>query len=131
MLRSPATTDPRKNTTHEALDNPKPVADATGVRRFAMRQHHAQPKNASEFASLRPRTGHQQYCLFALKHSCAVHILCRIDEPWSHRTRIVQQKKCGLSISDRQMPGMNGVELFRLRRVTDHGYLGRAMRSRH
>ena len=38
MLRSPATTDPRKNTTHEALDNPKPVADATGVRRLAMRQ---------------------------------------------------------------------------------------------
>ncbi len=38
MLRSPATTDPRKNTIHEAIDNPKPVTDGTGVRRLTMRQ---------------------------------------------------------------------------------------------
>ena len=38
MLRSPATPDPRKSTTHEALDNPKSVAVATGVRRLAMRR---------------------------------------------------------------------------------------------
>jgi hypothetical protein len=38
MLRSAAMTKPRKNTTQNAPDNPKPIADATCVRRLAVRQ---------------------------------------------------------------------------------------------
>ena len=38
MLRFAATPDPRKNTPYDAPNNPKPIADATGVRPLALRR---------------------------------------------------------------------------------------------
>ena len=48
MLQSAATPDPRKNTPYDAPNNPKPIADATGVRPLAL---HRRPKR-----KLHPKT---------------------------------------------------------------------------